>query len=120
MCRDCFARYLKLTRRALSDASAIAAAAAAGITAGGQPLQPLHELVEAAGRGAGGEGGAVADSVASGATLPTLAILMAAAGFLGAPVAHPACSAVGTFSTATAAAEESLPLRTLSAFGALP
>lgn len=61
MCRECFTHYLKLTRRALSDASAIAAAAAAGITAAGQPLQPLGDLLAAA------EDGAVAETVAAGA-----------------------------------------------------
>lgn len=45
MCRECFARYLKLTRRALSDASAIAATTAAGITAAGQPIQLLGDLL---------------------------------------------------------------------------
>jgi hypothetical protein len=48
MSRECFARYLKLTRRALSDAAAIAAATAAGITSAGEPLQPLEELLQAA------------------------------------------------------------------------
>lgn len=48
MSRECFARYLKLTRRALSDAAAIAAAAAAGITSAGEPLHPLEECLHAA------------------------------------------------------------------------
>ncbi|KAI3430892.1 hypothetical protein D9Q98_009301 [Chlorella vulgaris] len=57
MCRECFARYLKLTRRALSDASAVAAATAAGITAAGQPLQPLDGLLAAAAQAAASEEG---------------------------------------------------------------
>ena len=76
MSRECFARYLKLTRRALSDASAIAAATAAGITSAGEPLQPLEELLQAAEAAAvGGEGyggGGVGDSIAAGA--PPLAV----------------------------------------------
>ena len=48
MSRECFARYVKLTRRALSDASAIAAATAAGITSAGDPLRPLEALLQAA------------------------------------------------------------------------
>ncbi|KAL4420694.1 hypothetical protein ABPG75_010350 [Micractinium tetrahymenae] len=48
MSRECFARYLKLTRRALSDAAAIAAAGAAGITSAGEPLCPLEECLHVA------------------------------------------------------------------------
>ena len=48
MSRDCFGRYLKLTRRALSDAAAIAAATAAGISSAGSPLQPLEASLKAA------------------------------------------------------------------------
>jgi hypothetical protein len=67
MCRECFARYLKLIRRALSDASAIAAAAAAGITPGGQLLAG-QELVEAAAAEHAGQGGGadVVDTISAG------------------------------------------------------
>lgn len=76
MSRECFARYLKLSRRALSDAAAIAAAAAAGITSGGAPLAPLEDLLLAAdaaaaeeargyGGGAGSAAAALEDSVAA-------------------------------------------------------
>lgn len=40
-----FQRYLKLARRALSDAAASAAATAAGINASGEPLSPLLDLL---------------------------------------------------------------------------
>lgn len=77
MCRECFARYLKLTRRALSDASAIAAAAAAGISSGGELLAPLEDALRAAelagaeearGYGGGAAGGppTLEDCVAAG------------------------------------------------------
>ena len=76
MVRECFARYLKLTRRALSDASAIAAATAAGITTAGQLVQPLEEALRAAelaaeeeaqGYGGGGAPSALEESIAAGA-----------------------------------------------------
>lgn len=47
MARDVFQRYLKLARRALADAAATAAAAAAGISTQGAPLRPLAELIAA-------------------------------------------------------------------------
>lgn len=76
MSRECFARYLKLSRRALSDAAAIAAAAAAGISSGGAPLAPLEDLLQAAdaaaaeeargyGGGAGGASSALEESIAA-------------------------------------------------------
>ena len=75
MVRECFARYLKLTRRALSDASAIAAATAAGITSGGELVQPLEEALRAAelaaaeeaqGYGGSGPPSALEESIAAG------------------------------------------------------
>ena len=72
MSRDCFARYLKLTRRALSDAAAIAAAAAAGITSTGKLLLPLDDLLASAEAetetSAAGSysAGKIADSIAEG------------------------------------------------------
>lgn len=67
MSRECFTRYLKLTRRALSDASAIAAASAAGISSSGEMVQPLEERLRAAEAAAeeGYEAG-VEDSIAAG------------------------------------------------------
>lgn len=75
MVRECFARYLKLTRRALSDASAIAAATAAGITSAGDLVQPLEEALRAAelaaaeeaqGYGGSGPPSALEESIAAG------------------------------------------------------
>jgi hypothetical protein len=83
MCRECFARYLKLTRRALSDASAVAAATAAGITAAGQPLQPLDGLLAAAAQAAASEEGyggsrraPLDDCVAAGMCAPPLRLCL--------------------------------------------
>lgn len=76
MVRECFARYLKLTRRALSDASAIAAATAAGITTAGELVQPLEDALRAAelaaeeeaqGYGGGAAPSALEESIAAGA-----------------------------------------------------
>eukprot|EP00887_Chlorella_sp_A99_P007202 scaffold2.g7202.t1 len=53
-CREVLARYLKLVRRALSDAGATAAAAAAGITTSGAPAAPLAPLLGPAGPAPGG------------------------------------------------------------------
>ena len=78
MVRECFARYLKLTRRALSDASAIAAATAAGISTSGELVQPLEEALRAAelaaeeeaqGYGSGGAASALEESIAAGGLL---------------------------------------------------
>lgn len=62
MAREVFQRYLKLARRALSDAAATAAAVAAGISARGDPLRPLSELVEGVQR-LEEEGAAVGDVI---------------------------------------------------------
>lgn len=81
MVRECFARYLKLTRRALSDASAIAAATAAGITTAGQLVQPLEEVLraselaaeeEAQGYGGSGAPSSLEESIAAGGQLQPL------------------------------------------------
>lgn len=78
MVRECFARYLKLTRHALSDASAIAAATAAGISTSGELVQPLEEALRAAelaaeeaaqGYGGGGAASALEESIAAGGLL---------------------------------------------------
>lgn len=67
MSRECFARYLKLTRRSLSDAAAIAAAGAAWITSAGEPLRPLDEcLAEAAAEEGSGAAAGAEGSIATG------------------------------------------------------
>lgn len=79
MSRECFARYLKLACRTLSDAAAIAAASAAGITSSGALVIPLEDSLRAAeaaaadeARGYGSGGGAawaLEESIAAGGGL---------------------------------------------------